>query len=68
MGDDWPDYDVMQLAGLPCCPADAIPEIKQISLYVSGEKGGEGAVRDVIERVMKVQGTWRKTEGESINN
>lgn len=68
VGDDLPDYDVMKLAGLPCCPQDATQEIKEISLYVSDKKGGEGCVRDVIERVMKVQGTWRKFEGENINN
>jgi 3-deoxy-D-manno-octulosonate 8-phosphate phosphatase (KDO 8-P phosphatase) len=68
VGDDLPDYDVMKLVGLPCCPIDATQEIKEISLYVSGKKGGEGCVRDVIEKVMKVQGTWRKFEGENINN
>ncbi|MCU0442968.1 MAG: HAD-IIIA family hydrolase [Bacteroidia bacterium] len=68
MGDDWPDAEVMQLAGLPCCPADATQEIKEIADYVSSYKGGEGCVRDVIEKVMKVQGTWRKMEGERINN
>jgi 3-deoxy-D-manno-octulosonate 8-phosphate phosphatase (KDO 8-P phosphatase) len=68
MGDDLPDYDVMKLTGLPCCPQDATQEIKEISLYVSDKKGGEGCVRDVIERVMKVQGTWRKFAGETINN
>jgi 3-deoxy-D-manno-octulosonate 8-phosphate phosphatase (KDO 8-P phosphatase) len=68
MGDDLPDYDVMKKAGLPCCPLDATQEIKEISLYISDKKGGEGCVRDVIERVMKIQGTWRKFEGETINN
>ncbi len=68
MGDDWPDYDAMKRVGLPCCPQDAVQEIQQISDYVSDKKGGEGCVRDVIERVMKVQGTWRKFEGENINN
>jgi 3-deoxy-D-manno-octulosonate 8-phosphate phosphatase (KDO 8-P phosphatase) len=68
MGDDLPDYEVMQLAGLPCCPADATQEIKNISDYVSDKNGGQGCVRDVIEKVMKVQGKWRKFEGESINN
>jgi len=58
MGDDIPDYPVMQLAGLPCCPQDAVPEIKAISKYISHKNGGDGAVRDVIEQVMKVQGKW----------
>lgn len=58
MGDDIPDYRVMQLTGLPACPADAAPEIKNISRYISPEKGGEGCVRDVIEKVLKLNGHW----------
>ena len=58
MGDDIPDYQVMQLAGLPCCPADAAVEIKEISKYISPIKGGNGCARDVIERVLKMQGNW----------
>lgn len=58
MGDDIPDYHVMQLVGLPTCPQDASPEIKGISTYISHKEGGKGAVRDVIEQVMRVQGKW----------
>jgi len=58
MGDDIPDLDNMKAAGLPVCPADAVEEIKAIATYVSFCKGGRGAVRDVIEKVMKLQGTW----------
>ncbi len=58
MGDDIPDYPVMEVVGLPCCPQDAVQEIKSISKYISHKKGGEGAVRDVIEQVLKVQGKW----------
>lgn len=58
MGDDIPDYPVMTLVGLPCCPQDAVPEIKNISKYVSHKKGGKGCVRDIIEQVLKVQGKW----------
>lgn len=58
MGDDIPDYPVMTLVGLPCCPQDAVPEIKAISKYISHKNGGKGAVRDVIEQVLKVQGKW----------
>ena len=58
MGDDIPDYHVMKLVGLPTCPQDASPEIKAISTYISHKNGGKGAVRDVIEQVMKVQGKW----------
>lgn len=58
MGDDIPDYHVMQLVGLPTCPQDAVSEIKAISKYISHKNGGKGAVREVIEQVMKVQGKW----------
>jgi len=58
MGDDIPDLEVMQYCGLACCPADAVSEIKTISRYISPLKGGEGCVRDVIEKVMKLQGKW----------
>lgn len=58
MGDDIPDYHVMQLVGLPTCPQDASPEIKAISNYISHKNGGKGAVREVIEQVMKVHGKW----------
>jgi 3-deoxy-D-manno-octulosonate 8-phosphate phosphatase (KDO 8-P phosphatase) len=58
MGDDIPDYEVMQITGLATAPADACPEILAVSHYVSGQKGGEGCVRDVIERVLKLNGSW----------
>jgi 3-deoxy-D-manno-octulosonate 8-phosphate phosphatase (KDO 8-P phosphatase) len=58
MGDDIPDYHVMKLVGLSTCPQDASPEIKTISGYISHKHGGKGAVRDVIEQVMKTQGKW----------
>lgn len=58
MGDDIPDYEVMQRSGCPCCPADAAPEIKAISRYISPRLGGYGCGRDVIEQVLRAQGKW----------
>ncbi len=58
MGDDIPDYEVMQMCGLPCAPADAAVEIKEISKYISPRNGGKGCGRDVIEQVMRAQGKW----------
>ena len=58
MGDDLPDYEAMELSGMPVCPADAVTEIKKLSRYVSHLKGGEGCVRDIIEQVLRVQGKW----------
>ena len=58
MGDDLPDYEVMKQVGLPCCPADAAPEIKEISLYMSPFNGGWGCGRDLLEQILKEQGLW----------
>ena len=63
MGDDIPDYEVMKHIGVPTCPADAAQEIKDISIYISQRNGGKGAVRDVIEQVLRLQGKWTPTEG-----
>jgi 3-deoxy-D-manno-octulosonate 8-phosphate phosphatase (KDO 8-P phosphatase) len=58
MGDDIPDYACLQMVGVPCCPANAAIEIKQISKYISPLNGGDGCVRDVIEKVLKLNGHW----------
>lgn len=58
MGDDIPDYEVMQECGLPCCPNDAAPEVQNISRYVSPITGGNGCARDVIEQILRAKGLW----------
>lgn len=58
MGDDIPDYQVMLRAGIKACPADACTEIKAIAEYLSPIKGGDGCVRDVIEKTLKLQDNW----------
>ncbi|MFC6859677.1 KdsC family phosphatase [Zunongwangia atlantica] len=58
MGDDIPDMYPMKLIALPTCPQDAVPEVKEVSKYISHKNGGDGCARDVIEQVMKVQGKW----------
>ena len=62
IGDDIPDYQVMERVGLPVAPADAAPEIKEVAKYISPFNGGEGVARDVISQVMKVQGKWMTAE------
>lgn len=59
MGDDLPDMALMNKVGLSCCPADAVNEIKGVVKYISSINGGWGCVRDVIEKVLKVNGHWR---------
>lgn len=58
MGDDMPDLSCMKQIGLALCPQDAVDEIKTIAHYVSPKKGGEGCVRDVLEKILKLQRKW----------
>ena len=58
MGDDLPDLPAMTAVGLSCCPADAVNEIKEIVQYISPINGGFGCVRDVIEKVLKLNDHW----------
>ncbi|MBQ3175556.1 MAG: HAD hydrolase family protein [Bacteroidales bacterium] len=58
VGDDLPDIPILKICGLAVCPADAVPEVKEVCDYVSQFNGGKGCVRDLIEQVLKVQGKW----------
>ena len=62
MGDDVPDLEVMRQVGCAVCPADACPEVKEASIYVSDRNGGFGCGRDVIEQVLRAQGKWLQDE------
>ena len=58
IGDDIPDLAAMKNVGLSCCPADAAQDILEIADYISPIKGGEGCVRDILEKMMRVQNKW----------
>jgi 3-deoxy-D-manno-octulosonate 8-phosphate phosphatase (KDO 8-P phosphatase) len=59
MGDDIPDHCIMSRPGIfAACPADAVEEIKGVSQYISPALGGRGAVRDVVEQVLKAHNKW----------
>lgn len=60
MGDDIPDLECMREVGIPVCPADAAAEVIEASRYVSEFKGGEGAVRDIVEQVLRARGDWAR--------
>jgi 3-deoxy-D-manno-octulosonate 8-phosphate phosphatase (KDO 8-P phosphatase) len=59
MGDDLPDLPAMSVVGLSCCPADAVNEVKEFVSYVSPLNGGLACVRDVIEKVLKLNDHWK---------
>ncbi|MCA5006799.1 KdsC family phosphatase [Sphingobacterium bovistauri] len=58
IGDDMPDYICMQRVGVAVAPADAVEDIKKLCDYVSKFKGGEGVVREVLEKTLRLQGKW----------
>ncbi len=58
MGDDIPDIELMRRAGFSACPADAVQEVKDIADYICQAPGGKGAVREVMEMVLKLNGHW----------
>jgi 3-deoxy-D-manno-octulosonate 8-phosphate phosphatase (KDO 8-P phosphatase) len=60
VGDDLPDLPLLDRAGLAVAVADAVPEVKRAAHYVTAARGGEGAVREVVELILKSQGKWKK--------
>ncbi len=58
MGDDLNDLPAFGRAAVTFAPADAAPEVRQRAMLVSEHNGGRGAVRDVIERILKAKGLW----------
>lgn len=61
IGDDLPDFAVIQKVGLAACPADASPHIKKVAHFMSQEIGGNGAVRDLAELILTAQNRLNST-------
>ena len=62
MGDDMPDLPLFEKVGLSCCPKDACMDVLDKAEYISNTNGGEGCVREIIEKVMKLQNSWFNDE------
>ncbi len=58
MGDDLLDLAVMRRAGVAAAPAQAASEVKQAADYVTRREGGRGAVREVVELILRCKGLW----------
>jgi 3-deoxy-D-manno-octulosonate 8-phosphate phosphatase (KDO 8-P phosphatase) len=58
VGDDLPDLPVLRTVGLAACPADAVAEVRDAAHLVTHAPGGRGAVREVVEVILKCQGNW----------
>lgn len=66
MGDDVSDLCILEEACISACPINAVADVKLKVDYISPVPGGKGAVRDVIEQVMKIQGTWVIDDTQSV--
>ena len=60
VGDDLPDIPLLQRVGLAIAVANAVPEVKRAAHYTTARAGGEGAIREVIELIVKAQGKWEE--------
>lgn len=65
IGDDIPDIEPIKASGLGCCPSDAVGEVKDACDYISPYEGGRGCVRDILEKVLKMQKRWTFNPEES---
>lgn len=64
IGDDINDIEVMKKVKYAACPKNAVEEIKRISNIISSKDGGDGAVREIIEIVLKKQDKWISIVGK----
>ncbi|MBL8012536.1 MAG: HAD-IIIA family hydrolase [Candidatus Omnitrophica bacterium] len=60
IGDDLPDLAVMKQVGLAVAVSNAVAEVKRVAHYTTRRSGGSGAVREVVEKILKSQGLWSK--------
>ena len=58
IGDDLPDFEILSRVGFAAAPANAAPEVKKAVDYVAKHSGGRGAVREIVEKILKSQGLW----------
>lgn len=66
VGDDLPDLPLLGRAGLAVAVADAVVEVQRAAHYITKARGGEGAVREVVELILKSQGKWKVAIPQAI--
>jgi 3-deoxy-D-manno-octulosonate 8-phosphate phosphatase (KDO 8-P phosphatase) len=65
VGDDLPDLPVMRRCGIPLAVANAVPEVKRAAAYVSRRSGGDGAAAELIEWLLRLDGTWPRARASA---
>lgn len=64
VGDDLPDLAAIVAAGIGAAPADAAPEVRAAADWVLDSRGGAGAIRELVERLLRARGEWERVVGE----
>jgi 3-deoxy-D-manno-octulosonate 8-phosphate phosphatase (KDO 8-P phosphatase) len=67
VGDDLPDLPVLRSVGLAACPVDATPEVRNEAHLITQSAGGQGAVREIVEFILKAQGRWDDLIATELN-
>jgi 3-deoxy-D-manno-octulosonate 8-phosphate phosphatase (KDO 8-P phosphatase) len=67
VGDDVLDLAAMKRCGYPIAVANAVPEIRELAAYVTVRRGGDAAVREVVEHLLRAQGRWEETLARAVN-
>jgi 3-deoxy-D-manno-octulosonate 8-phosphate phosphatase (KDO 8-P phosphatase) len=65
VGDDLPDLPILERVGLGVAVANAVPEVKSCAHYVTRTSGGSGAVREVVELLLRAQGKWENLSAKA---
>ena len=60
IGDDLPDIPLMRRAGLAAAVGDAVPEVKEVAHYTTRARAGHGAIREVVELILRSKGIWEE--------
>lgn len=67
MGDDIVDIDLLKRVGLPAAPSDSDEGIRQYAAFISTRRGGRGAVRELVDLILKSAGLWKNISGDSVD-
>lgn len=67
IGDDLIDVGLLSRVGLPLAVANSVPEVKQFALYTSPRHGGDGAVRDIAEQILRARGQWERVVQDNLS-
>lgn len=67
IGDDLIDLGLLARVGLPLAVANSVPEAKELAVYTSPRRGGDAAVRDIAEQILRARGEWDRVVADNVS-